>query len=311
MARKPTPRSDHVVCQHCGKEFRAILYSHLRRKHGYDGDHPVIEYKRRFKIRNASCDETCRLIRNARINYWDDRDQHWTRKRVIAEIKQRNRLGESLRRNKVPTGLFDAGQRLFGSWRAALGKAGLDYDKIRLLRQWSPEKVIACVKKLAAENVPISSKHIKEHYPYLYSAGIKKFPRSWSKVLRAAGFDPEQHKVPQDKWDRDSAEEWVRDRLAHKESVLARDAPSKLFQFVRERLELGWMEFLESLGVHDHGSHLSRRWSREMVISEIRRWKAEGQALNSAAMAQVDQSLLVQARKFFGSWDAARTAARV
>jgi len=92
---------------------------------------------------------------------------------------------------------------------------------------------------------------------------------------------------------------------------LARDAPSKLFQFVREQLKVGWMEYLESLGVHDHGSHSIRRWSRETVISEIRRWHSEGQPLNSSAIVQVDQSLVIQARKFFTSWDSARAAARV
>src|SRR5579864_2447079 len=81
-------------------------------------------------------------------------------------------------------------------------------------------------------------------------------------------------------------------RSHDKETVLARDAPSKLFQFVREQLKVGWMEYLESLGVHDHGSHSIRRWSKETVMSEIRRCHSEAQPLNSAAIVQVDQSLL-------------------
>lgn len=305
------PPSDHIVCQHCGKEFRAIRVSHLRRKHGYENDHPVIEYKQRFDIPVAACGETRRLIRKARIDFWEDRDQHWTRKRVIAEIRRRHRRGQSLRRHKVPHALHDAGWRLFGTWRTAIEKAGLNYDKIRLLRQWSRQKVIQYVQRLAAGMVPLSSKHIRENYPFLYSAGLKKFPRSWSKVLRAAGFEPEHHKAPRDKWDLQSAEEWVRDRLARDESVLARDAPSKLFQFVRAQLSLGWVDFLESLDVREHGSHSIRRWSRAKVISEIRRWNADGQPLNSTAMVQVDQSLVVHARRFFGSWDSARSAAKV
>jgi hypothetical protein len=311
MAKKRLPPSDHIVCRHCGKAYRAIMAKHLRRKHGYDGEHPVIEYKQSFKIPVAACGETRKLIRDARNEFWEERDQHWTRKRVVAEIRRRHRNGQCLRRNKVPHALHDAEWRLFGTWRAAIKKAGLNYDDIRLLRKWSQKKVIRFVQELAAENVPISSKHIKEHYPFLYSAGIKKFPRSWSKVLRAAGFEPEKHKAPQDKWDARSAEEWVRDRLANEEPVLARDAPSKLFQFVREQLKLSWVEFLATLGVCDHGSHAVRKWSSVKVISEIQRWNAEGQALNSAAMVQIDQSLVIQARKFFGSWDTARAAAGV
>src|SRR5579864_1061039 len=98
---------------------------------------------------------------------------------------------------------------------------------------------------------------------------------------------------------------------ARKESILARDAPSKLFQFVREQLKMSWVDYLESLGISDHGSHKVRQWNRKMVISEIRRLKAEGCMLNYQSVAQADQSLIVHARKFFGSWDAARAAARV
>jgi hypothetical protein len=311
MAHRIDLPADPVVCRHCGKEFRAIMFLHLRRKHNYQGDHPVLEYKRRFGLPIAMCDESRAKIRTARNEFWEERGQHWTRKRVITAIKNRQRKDQSLRRNLVPAALHDAACRLFGNWRAAIEKAGLDYDHIRVLRQWSREKVLKYVQELATQGVPLNSKHIKEHYPFLYSSGIKKFPRSWSKVLRAAGFDPAEHKLPPDKWDKVSAEEWVREQLAQKESILARDAPSKLFEFVREQLKMSWVDYLESLGISDHGSHRVRHWDRKMVISEIRRLKADGRRLNYQAVAQADQSLMVQARKFFGSWDAARAAARV
>jgi len=140
--------------------------------------------------------------------------------------------------------------------------------------------------------MPTGSVLSKCRQPRMRLRKRKKISIRWNKAHTAAGFDPAEHAVPKDKWDRDSAEQWVRDRLARKETVLARDAPSKLFQFVREQLKLGWMDFLESLGVHDHGSHSIRRWSKETVMSEIRRCHSEAQPLNSAAIVQVDQSLL-------------------
>jgi len=206
MTRRIDLPADPVVCRHCGKEFRAIMFLHLRWKHHYRGDHPVLSYKRRFGLAIAMCDVSREKIRAARNEFWEERGQRWTRKRVITAIKKRHRKHQSLRRNLVPAALHDAACRLFGTWRAAIEKAGLNYDHIRILRQWSRKKVIKYVQELAAQGIPITSKHIKEHYPYLYSAGIKKFPRSWSKVLRAAGFDPAEHKVPPDKWDQVSAE---------------------------------------------------------------------------------------------------------
>jgi hypothetical protein len=54
-----------------------------------------------------------------------------------------------------------------------------------------------------------------------------------------------------------------------------------------------------------------RDWSKTKLLSEIRRWKRTGHRLNYRAVAETYQALIHQARKFFGSWDRARAAARV
>jgi hypothetical protein len=72
-----------------------------------------------------------------------------------------------------------------------------------------------------------------------------------------------------------------------------------------------WADFVESLGIAYPGIKKRRDWTKGKLIEEIRRWKAEGHRLNDRAVKFEYQALIHQARKFFGSWDRARAAARV
>ena len=113
------------------------------------------------------------------------------------------------------------------------------------------------------------------------------------------------------RWTKAKAEEWVRRRAAEGRSILARDAPCDLLDFVWRRLGTGWTGFVESLGIPYPGVKKRRDWTEAKVLSEIRRWKAEGHSLRYKRVQQGYQALLHQARKFFGSWDEACTAAGV
>jgi hypothetical protein len=204
-----------------------------------------------------------------------------------------------------------AGRRLFGSWQAALEKAGLDYEEATGVRHWTPRKVVESIKELAERRVPLSATYIQKHHPTLFNVAIKRFPRSWAKALQAAGFDPAEHKIPRGWWNRQRATEWVQKQAAKKKSLLARAAPPHLFAFVHRRLRTSWADFVESLGLTYPGIKKRRDWSRQKLLEEIRRWKAEGHPLNYRAVASGYQALIHQARKFFRSWDRARSAAGV
>jgi hypothetical protein len=153
--------------------------------------------------------------------------------------------------------------------------------------------------------------YIKLHHPALYSAAIKRFAGSWGAALRAAGFDPNEHKMPRGKWDRQRAEEWVRKREAKGRSLLARAAPPDLVRFVHTRIGMPWVDFPESLGIPYPGIKKRRDWTKKLLLSEVRRWHAEGHRLNYQAVQSEYQALIHQARKFFGSWDRTLAAAGV
>jgi hypothetical protein len=300
-----------VTCRHCRKDYRAITVLHLRRIHGYEGDHPVLDYKRRFRLKTAMCPESRQKIGEAKEVFWARQGRHWVRRKVLAEIRRLHRSGESLRGKSVPVRLYMAARRFFGTWEAAVERAGLDYQDVSGVRRWSREKVIEAIRELADRGASLAATDVQRRFPYLFTAAVKRFPYSWAKALRAAGLDPAAHRMPRCRWDASGAEDWVRRRLATGRPILARNAPRDLHEFVRRRLRKSWTDFVESLGVPYPGIKKRRDWTESKVLAEIRRQKAEGRPLNHSQVKRDYQALLHQARKFFGSWDGALAAAGV
>lgn len=312
MPRQNRDPASFVTCRLCRRRFRAITVFHLRGVHKREGEHPILDYKSEFDLAYSMCRNLRERLSEAREDYWDDRGRHWTPDDLLAEVRRLHLAGMSLRSKLVPNRLSVAACRLFGSWRKAVEAAGFDYEQVTGVRHWSRERVGEDIKRLAAAGVPLDATNIQQHHSALHEAAIKLFPRSWAKALRAAGFDPAEHKLQRGVWNRRQAEGWVRTRTAGEESVVARDVPRDLLDFVRRRLEVGWAEFVEEVTGRPYPGVKKRQdWTREKLLSEIRRLRAKGNPLTYRAVAVVSQSYIHQARRFFGSWDAARAAAGV
>src|SRR5205814_4582153 len=133
--------SDSVTCKYCRKDFRAITVTHLRKAHRCKGKHPILDYKRKFRLQSAMCSISRKKIRVAKEDFWNRRGQHWTTRKVLVEIRRRRRSGRSLRKRDVPVPLYEAGNRLFGTWQAAVEKAGFNYARFRGTRRWTPETI--------------------------------------------------------------------------------------------------------------------------------------------------------------------------
>jgi len=242
--------------------------------------------------------------------YWEARGQHWTRSRLIAEIRRLHQAGRPLRITKAPVKVIHAGEKLFGSWKAAVEKAGLRYDDLLQLHRWSQEKIVSKIHELAKNGVPLDATSIRKRYSFLFHASKVWFPSSWGNALRAAGFDPTQHKKHRGRWHRQKAAAWVQNRIEMGRSILALDIPSDLKNFAQYHFDNGWCGFVESLGIEYPGKK-NRDWTKNLVIQEIRRWASKKQPVHYSAIKRKDSNLLKKAIAFFGSWDAARAVARV
>lgn len=87
----------------------------------------------------------------------------WDAATVVAEIQARRREGQALAISKAPKSLTCAACRIFGSWRAAITAAGLDYNSVLLLRQHSDDELLAWLRKLARTNPHMSLNDLDKH----------------------------------------------------------------------------------------------------------------------------------------------------
>src|SRR5262245_50297499 len=232
MARQA---SGYITCQHCGKRFRAISCFHLRNIHGYESEHPVCDYKSEFDLRYATCRESRKKLSEWKTSFWRERGQHWTPEAVLSEIRGIDRVGGSLRPKDVPGRLELAARRLFGGWQTAVEKAGLDYEQTAGAWRWSAEKVMETIRELAERGIPLYASYVKEHYPTLYTAAVKRFSGSWAKALQATGFDPNEHRQQRGRWNKGDVVGWVRKQVAKGKSILARDVPRDLLRSEERR----------------------------------------------------------------------------
>jgi len=309
---RPSRANNRIVCRHCGRAYRAITAGHLRHRHGYAGEHPVYDYLRRFDLQKSVCVDLSRQFRSNAHTIWDRRGRDWSPAKVIGAIRRLHRKGPKLRKKLVPARLHTAGQNYFGSWKAALAKAGLDYEEATGARFWTPEKVIEAIQKLAQAGARLDFTHVRRHRGALYAAAELRFDGKWHNALRAAGLNPADYRLRRGRWTTAKAAAWVKRRIAQGRSLLSLDAPQDLLKFVRVNYHKGWIAFVESFGIPYPGIKKRRNyWTRDIVLEEVRRWNEAGHPTNYSAMEREYYALVKQGVKLFGTWDAARAAAGV
>ena len=134
-------------------------------------------------------------VQAAGLNYDDFRKyRSWTNDRIIERIRELHDKGDDLSWRHVSLTLDPSlaaaatKKSHFGSWRAALDAAGLNYDQIRKYRDWNSSEVLRRVRDLYARGEPLNAKSMEKQNITLITAARRRFP-SWDKALSAAGLD--------------------------------------------------------------------------------------------------------------------------
>lgn len=134
-------------------------------------------------------------VEYAGLNYDDIRRyKTWNRDRIIERIQELNEKGEDLSwrhvSTKVDPQLAAAAtkKKHFGSWRAAVAAAGLDYGLIRRYREWDKETILGHLRDLHEKGIDLNAKSMEEYDITLITAARRRFD-SWDTALTAAGLD--------------------------------------------------------------------------------------------------------------------------
>ncbi|MGE3755942.1 MAG: hypothetical protein AB7I45_17485 [Planctomycetota bacterium] len=297
---------DQIVCLLCGETYRAINYWHLKRIHGFEGEHPVQDYKEMYGLRVAACQDVCDRQREVQVERHKKAGRHWSKARIMREIRRRRSVKHGLAMSRVPVALGLAARRAYGSWEGAVRAAGTDPVPHRLRGTWDRERVVAEIGELARRGGRLTGTDVERHHPELHGAAFRTLG-NWSTALRAAGLDPSRHRKGK-KWTIESVADWVRRTHAKGGDIRQTAAPNGAAARVAHELGLRWSAYVESLGIPYPGQVKRLDWTRRTVLAEIRRLQRAGLPLNDRAMRDQSPGLVQQARQRFGSWDAALRA---
>ncbi len=231
---------------------------------------------------------------------------------VIRRILELELAGESLHSREVQKrqgGLDLAARRHFGSWRKALCAAGLDDGKVCRQRQWTDQRIVAAIQRLARQGVPLNSGSVRRVDGGLRCAALKHLG-SWEAALRAAGIDPRTVRCRQPRW---TAEEVLQAiRRQHQQNLSPQEAVAvrRSVESAAQRLFGSWKAAVRAAGVPNPFAE-SPRWTKVSVVEAILRRRQQGRSLSPGVVYAQCPLLHGAARRAFGTWDAALEAAGI
>jgi hypothetical protein len=118
------------------------------------------------------------------------RKRHWTTSEILGEIRRLSETREyaygsrMLRRHY---GLVQAAAAAFGSWRAAVEKAGV-VPLIEAPLHWTRRSVIDRIHELARRSESLRTREVNRREARLLKAARRLFRESWPELIRKLGY---------------------------------------------------------------------------------------------------------------------------
>lgn len=270
----------------------------------------------------------------------------WTREQIIREILRREKAGLSMTpsgESGVESSLYQAGSRVFGSWRNALQSAGVAPDKTQTHDQWSPPRILAAIRAMARRRRPPCRAELRSRFGSLMQAARRTYG-SWPKAVVVAGVDPAKFRCISP-WTRERIVEVILTRALKNEALNSTAVRPKSLVEAGIRNFGNWASALAAAGLDPRlfvcqpsrsgrtSVTVSRSGQQELararqgfmtIVSTARagphgsadelinavlaRLRAS-KAMNAVAVCNDDKSLYWATKKRFGSWRRALLAA--
>lgn len=159
---------DHCVCAMCGEEM-LVLTTHLWAKHGLT----EAQYCRKFPYESTMADQM-RAEKTASLRRPPHWEPVWSREYLIDYLIYKHERGENLSPwaiYRTEPAVHANTKKYFGSYRAGIEAAGIDYREVRLIdltEQWTPAKVLERIRKLHRHRPLTSTGDIRRRDSRLY-----------------------------------------------------------------------------------------------------------------------------------------------
>ena len=174
--------------------------------------------------------------------------QKWTREEIIRRILDCDAKGYPLTVGHpgISQPLYQAGSRIFGSWRNALQAAGISPNRSRN-DKCPPAKILLVIRKLSQRRRPLRKRELEERYGSMLSAA-RRIYGSWSKAVLASGVDPaKMQRIVL--WTRERVLEVLLTRALRNQSVAARKMEPRSIVEAGRRFYGSWPATLEAAGL--------------------------------------------------------------
>ena len=239
-------------------------------------------------------------------------DSYEGKEAVIRALLQREAQGASLRTRTVKAEdrpLYVAAIRHFRIWGDLLRVAGIDPESVSGRRRWTAARVRQRIRELHQDGIDLNLKSIRKIDGGLVQAA-RKYYACWDNALTAAGFDASAIRIQRPNWTRREILQAIQAHAATGAGVHRFAMRPTSVCVAAERLFGSYEAALKAAGV----LHLRNKpvgWSHKGVIDAIRSRQRSGEPLNCVAVIKRYPPLYDAARRYYGGWNEALTAAGI
>ena len=243
----------------------------------------------------------------------------WDKTNILQKLRQLHKAGKDLSYNAMcrsMQALLSAAAYHFGSYRAAVEKAGIDYAEVIRRPRWTKQLIIKLIKNAKRKGEDLHWSAVTKRRDEVGKAAFASLqPRlfgRWDRALHAAGLDADEV-ARYRKWDRNSIvfelKSRVQDREPLNSGAIQTEDPGLHAAAVRH---FGSYDKAMSAARIDPSSVRQRRtWTKPQVLAALKAARRSGQHLSDSSIRQSHPALYGAAVRLFGSFTKARSAAGI
>lgn len=243
----------------------------------------------------------------------------WNKPRIKSELRRLHRGGANLsynalaRRNQA---LVSAAAYHFGSYRAAVESADIDYAAVTRRPRWTKQSIIQLIKQARRNGDDLHWSAVTKRRDELGRAAFASLqPRlfgRWDRALHAAGLDADDVSRYR-RWDRNTVAFELRARAMDDEPLnsgaIQQDDSGLHAAAVRHFGS--YDRALRAARVDPESVRRRRAWTRRDIIQALKSAQREGRHLADSAIRRDNPALYGAAVRLFGTFTAARHAAKI
>src|SRR5688572_28960400 len=243
----------------------------------------------------------------------------WDKDEILRAIKKLHKQKKDLSYNAMTQRmqpLVSAAAYHFGSYRAAVERAGIDYATVIRRPRWTRPLIIGLIKNARRKGDDLHWSAVTRRRDELGRAAFASLqPRlfgSWDRALHAAGLDADEINRYR-KWNKNTIVFELRGRAKDHEPLnsgaVQRDDPGLHAAAVRHFASYDGA--LKTAKIDPTKVRQRQRWEKADVIKALKAGKKAGKSLSDSAVRKESPALYGAAVRLFGSFTAAREGAGI